>query len=211
MVTAPALDGIAEAAAAAFDGPPVRVNVGVPVTTGLLERLSDEYEDLWFEAGNEGEIVITGPAGGAAAWIGSWIAYQIQLWIEAGGGGTGRDAQGAYHPPNGRQWGPDASWLSDAAFASLGEREMRGRFWPVAPDFVVEIVSPSQKLADQQQKMRDWIAAEVKLGMLISPDDELIELYRADGSVEIFNRPDAVSCDPVMPGFTLRSDRIWRQ
>ena len=87
---------------------------------------------------------------------------------------------------------------------------MRRRFWPVAPDFVVEIVSPSQKLADQQQKMRDWIAAEVKFGMLISPDDELIELYRADGSVEIFNRPDAVSCDPVMPGFTLRLDEIWQ-
>ena len=211
MVTAPALDGIAEATAAAFDGPPVRVNVGVPVTTGLLERLSDEYEDLWFEAGNDGEIIITGLAGGAAAWIGFLIVHQIQLWIDSGGGGTGRDAQGAYRPPNGRPMGPDLSWLSDATFALLGEREMRGRFWPVAPDFVVEIVSPSQKLADQQQKMRDWIAAEVKLGMLISPDDELIELYRADGSIETFDRPDAVSCDPVMPGFTLRSDRIWRQ
>ena len=211
MVTAPALDGIAEAAAAAFDGLPVRINVGVPVATELLERLSDTYEDLWFEAGNDGEIIITGLAGGAAAWIGSLIAHQIQLWIGTGGGGIARDAQGAYHPPKGRQRGPDASWLSDATFALLSEREMRRRFWPVAPDFVVEIVSPSQQLADQQQKMRDWIAAEVKLGMLISPDDELVELYRADGSIQTFNRPDAVSCDPVMPGFTLRFDEIWRQ
>ena len=211
MVTAPALDGIAEAAAAAFDGPPVRIDIGAPVTAALLERLSDEYDGLWFEAGNDGEIIITGLAGGAARLIAGVIMEQIRLWLRAGGGGMAGDAQSGYDPPAGRPMGPDICWLSAATFGSLSEAEMRRRFWPVAPDFVVEIVSPSQKLADQQQKMRDWIAAEVKLGMLISPDDELVELYRADGSIETSNRPDAVSCDPVMPGFTLRFDEIWHR
>ena len=210
MVTAPAIKGIEEAAAAAWDGPPVRIDAGVPVTSDLLEWLSDQYEDLWFEAGDEREIIITGLAGGAVAGIGAWIAHQIHAWIESSGGGAAADAQGGYHPPKGRPRGPDISWLSDATLSLLTESQMRRRFWPVAPDFVVEIVSPSQKLADQQQKMREWITAEVQLGMLISPDDELVELYWADGRVEAFDRPDAVSCDPVMPGFTLRFDRIWR-
>ena len=210
MATAAAIKGIEEAAAVAWDGPPVRIDAGIPVTSDLLEWLSDQYEDLWFEAGDEREIIITGLAGGTARWIGALIATQIQLWVQAGGGGAAADAQGGYHPPKGRPRGPDISWLSDATLSLLTESQMRRRFWPVAPDFVVEIVSPSQKLADQQQKMREWIAAEVQLGMLISPDDELVELYWADGRVEAFDRPDAVSCDPVMPGFTLRFDRIWR-
>ena len=210
MVTAPAIKGIEEAAAAAWDGPPVRIDAGVPVTSDLLEWLSDQYEDLWFEAGDEREIIITGLAGGAVAGIGAWIAYQIHTWIESSGGGATADAQAGYHPPKGRPRGPDISWLSDATLSLLTESQMRRRFWPVAPDFVIEIVSPSQKLADQQQKMREWITAEVRLGMLILPDDELVELYWADGRVDAFYRPDAVSCDPVMPGFTLRFDRIWR-
>ena len=210
MATTPAIKGIEEAAAAAWDGPPVRIDAGIPVTSDLLEWLSDQYEDLWFEAGDEREIIITGLAGGTARWIGALIATQIQLWVQAGGGGAAADAQGGYHPPKGRPRGPDISWLSGATLSLLTESQMRRRFWPVAPDFVVEIVSPSQKLADQQQKMREWITAEVQLGMLISPDDELVELYWADGRVEAFDQPDAVPCDPVMPGFTLRFDRIWR-
>ena len=210
MVTASAVETIEEAVSAALDGPPVRLYVGVPVTDELLERLSGEYDTLWFEAGGEAEIIITGAAGGAARWIGALILFQIQQWLNAGAGGIAGDASGGYHPPNGRQWIPDASWLSEATAAELADTQMIRGYWPVAPDFVVEIVSPSQKLADQQEKMRNWIAAEVRLGMLISPDDELVELYWADGRVEVFHRPDAVSCDPVMPGFTLRFDRIWR-
>ena len=211
MVTAPALDGIAEAAAAAFDGPPVRISVGVPITTALLERLNDKYDGLWFEAGNEEEIVITGAAGGAARWIATFIIHQIHEWMNAGGGGLVGDSSGGYDPPTGVPRIPDVSWLDDSTLQRLTDLQMAGPYWPAAPDVVIEIVSPSQQLADQQQKMRDWIAAEVKLGMLISPDDELVELYRADGSIQTFNRPDAVSCDPVMPGFTLRLDEIWRR
>ena len=211
MVAAPAITGIAEAAAAAWAGPPVRIDAGVPVTTALLEWLSDQYDDLWFEAGTEGEIVITGLAGGAARLIGSIIIGQIRIWLRSGAGGAACDAQSGYHPPAGRPLGPDVSWLSDATFASLTEAQMLHRFWPVAPDFVVEIVSPSQSLRDQQAKMRDWIAAEVRLGMLLSPREELVELYWGDGRVERFERLDAVSCDPVMPGFSLRFDEIWHR
>ena len=211
MVSARVRQQVREAAESAWDGPPARVFVGVPITDDLLERLSDEYDGLWFEAGNEGEIVITGLAGGSAAWIGFWIASQIQAWIDSGGRGLGRDSSGGYHPPQGRPRGPDLSWLSDATLMLLSEAQMRGRFWPVAPDFVIEIVSPSQNLAEQRQKMREWIAAEVRLGVLIAPDGEFVELYWGDGRAETFFGYDEVSCDPVMPGFVLRCDEIWRR
>ena len=211
MVTAPATESIEKAAATAWDGPPTHVFVGVPVTDELLERLSDEYDGLWFEAGGEGEIVITGFAGGPARLIGAIILEQIRIWLRSGAGGAACDSQSGYHPPAGRPLGPDVSWLSEATFASLTEAQMLRRFWPVAPDFVVEIVSPSQSLRDQQAKMRDWISAEVRLGLLLSPGDELVEFYWSDGRVESFHRPDAVSCDPVMPGFTLQLDEVWRQ
>ena len=209
MVTASAVETLEDAVAAARSGPPVRFRPREPIADGLLEQLADEFE-LWFEDGDEGEVIITGPAGGKSSEDTFEVNVDIGTWVRLANLGKGRDSQGGYDPPLGRRWIPDASWLSDETLAKLTESQMRGAYWPVAPDFVVEVVSPSQDLADQQAKMRDWIAAEVRLGMLISPDDELVELYWAGGRVEAFHRPDAVSCDPVMPGFTLRFDRIWR-
>ncbi len=209
MVTASAVETLEDAVAAARSGPPVRFRPRGPIADELLEQLAGEFE-LWFEDGDEGEVIITGPAGGKSSEDTFEVNVDIGIWVRLADLGKGRDSQGGYDPPLGRRWIPDASWLSDATLAKLTESQMRGAYWPVAPDFVVEVVSPSQDLADQQAKMRDWIAAEVRLGMLISPDDELVELYWADGRVEAFDRPDAVSCDPVMQGFTLRFDRIWR-
>ena len=209
MVTASAVETIEDAVAAARSGPPVRFRFHGPISDELLEQLTGEF-GLWFEDGDEGEVIITGPAGGTSSEDTFEVNVDIGIWVRVMALGKGRDSQGGYDPPLGRRWIPDASWLSDETLAKLTESQMRGAYWPVAPDFVVEVVSPSQELADQQGKMRNWIAAEVRLGMLISPDDELVELYWADGRVESFHRPDAVSCDPVMPGFTLRFDRIWR-
>ena len=211
MATAvPVLDGIFQAAEAARCGPAVRLRVEEPVPDELMAQLADEFE-LWFEDGDEGEIIITGPAGGDAPHQSGRAFRQADEWSELRIMGLARDAQGGYDPPLGRRWVPDASWLSDETLAKLTESQKRGPYWPVAPDFVIEVVSPSQNLAGQRRKMRNWIAAEVRLGMLIAPDDELVELYWGDGRVEAFERPDAVSCDPVMPGFVLRFGRIWRQ
>ena len=209
MVSAPAIETIEDAAEAAREGAPVRFRPSAPVSDEQMERWGDQFE-LWFEDGEEGEIIITGGAGGDSPNITLEVSIQAANWSVSVLIGLCRDAQGGYHPLLGRRWIPDLSWLSDATLAKLTESQRRGVYWPVAPDFVLEVVSPSQLLSKQREKMRGWIAAEVRLGMLISPDDELVELYWADGRVESFSRPDALSCDPVMPGFTLRFDEIWR-
>ena len=209
MVSAPAIETIEDAAEAAREGPPVRFRLSSPASDEQLAQWAGRFE-LWFEDGEEGEIIITGPPGGLASDHTSEIVADMIFWSRSSGGGRARESQRGFHPPFGRRWIPDASWVSDETLAKLTEAQKRLPFWPIAPDFVLEVVSPSQRLSKQREKMRGWIAAEVRLGMLISPDDELVELYRADGSVEVFHRPDDVSCDPVMPGFTMTFERIWR-
>lgn len=200
---------VREAAESAWDGPPARVRIGEPVTGSLLEALAAEHE-VWLEAGRPGEIVVRGPAGGRVSQVNVAVIGQIGSWSRDSVPGMGCDSRGGYDPPDGKPLVPQVSWMSEATLASLTEAQMRRAYWPVAPEFVFEAVGLDQSLAEQQEKARDWIAAGVRLALLISPDDELVELYWADGRVESFSRPDALSCDPVMPGFTLRFDEIWR-
>ena len=200
---------VREAAESAWDGPPARVRIGEPVTGALLEALAAEHE-VWLEAGRPGEIVGRGPAGGRVSRVNAIVIGQIGSWSRDSVPGMGCDSRGGYDPPNGRPLVPQGSWMSEATAASLTGQQMSRAYWPVAPEFVFETVGLDQPLAGQQEKARGWIAAGVRLALLISPDDELAELYWADGRVESFSRPDALSCDPVMPGFTLRFDEIWR-
>ena len=82
-------------------------------------------------------------------------------------------------------------------------------FLQIAPDFILEVRSRSQSVANQQQKMADWIDAGVKLGLLIDPESKTAWLYRPDGSVRQYARPATLSMEPEMPGLTLDFAEIW--
>ena len=72
--------------------------------------------------------------------------------------------------------------------------------------------SPSQDLEKQREKMEDWAAMNVRLGMLIDPETQTVWLYRPDGdefAVEEFERPSRVPCEPEMPGLVLEFEQVW--
>ena len=96
-----------------------------------------------------------------------------------------------------------------AEFERLGRPGWSSGFLRIAPDFVLEVRSPSQALADQKQKMTEWAAAGVRLGLLIDPEGKTAFLYRPDGSVEEHARPATLSCEPEMPGLVLDFSEIW--
>ena len=80
MVSAPAIETIEDAAEAARAGPPVRFRVAEAVSDEQMERWGDEFE-LWFEDGEEGEIIITGGAGGDSPNITLEAASQARNWV----------------------------------------------------------------------------------------------------------------------------------
>jgi Uma2 family endonuclease len=57
--------------------------------------------------------------------------------------------------------------------------------------------------------MQEYIDNGVSLGLLIDRKSLTVYCYRADGSVVVLNNPDAVSCEPELPNFTLQIAKIW--
>ena len=78
------------------------------------------------------------------------------------------------------------------------------------PDFVIELRSPSDRLPDQQRKMRFWMAQGVQLGWLIDPFADTAHIYRPDREPELLQRPNSLSGEDVLPGLVVDLSRVWR-
>ena len=93
--------------------------------------------------------------------------------------------------------------------------EQKQGFPPIAPDFVIELVSPSdlknQRYEDLQAKMQEYLDNGVKLGWLIEPEAKTVEIYRVGKQVEILNNPQTLSGEDVLPGFVLDLSDICNQ
>ena len=215
MVTAVAADPIAEAARVALSGREVRIEPGRPITSAYLHQLSVEFEGLWFEEGRRGEIIISGAPGGCTRYRESELFGQIRDWAKLREPRFAFHTSGGYFPPGGRRMAPDASWVSAATqvlIDALSPEERSDGFFPVTPDFILEVRSPSQRLQDQHEKMEDWARAGVALGVLVDPESRTVWLYRPeeDGfAVAEFLRPSSVSCEPEMPGLVLEFEQVW--
>jgi len=212
MVTSVAVDPIDEAVALAQHAGELRVPVQHPITDEFLHELNAKYEIVAFQAASETELIISPPPGGFSAESQDLAWEQVRAWQLRRSLGWARSSARGYHPPGGRAWIPDGSWLSDEAVAEwerLGRPGLASGYWQLTPDFILEVRSPSQTVAGQQQKMADWAAAGVKLGLLIDPESKTAWLYRPGGSINEYAQPATLSMEPEMPGLELDFSEIW--
>jgi Uma2 family endonuclease len=80
---------------------------------------------------------------------------------------------------------------------------------PLAPDFVIELKSPTDFLNDVLAKMDEYMANGVLLGWLINPETRRMHVYRPGKEIEILENPLEVPGDPELPGFVLDLREIW--
>jgi len=88
-------------------------------------------------------------------------------------------------------------------------QENRGSFPELCPDFVLELRSPGDTLANLQRKMEEYIENGARLGWLIDPINGRVHVYRPGAEADVLEGPETVSGDPVLPGFVLDLQEIW--
>ena len=105
---------------------------------------------------------------------------------------------------------PDAAWLSKEKWERLSDAE-RKKFGHISPDFIVEVMSPSDDLPYLQDKMEMWIKNGVMLGWLINTEEETTYVYRADGIVsKVDSFSNTLTGEDVLPGFTFNLNLLLR-
>jgi Uma2 family endonuclease len=163
---------------------------------------------LRIERTAEGEILIMSPTGGRGSNQNLWITMQLALWAESDGTGVAFDSNGGFTLPNNAMRSPDAAWVDRRRLAPLTAEE-KGKFLPLCPDFVVELRSPSDRLADLKQKMEEYISNGALLGWLIEPFERQVFVYRPNQPIQQLDQPASVDAGPELPGFVLDLTKIW--
>lgn len=163
--------------------------------------------DLRIERTADGEVIIMPPAFADTGNRNFKIAQQIGNWADQSGTGEVFDSSSGFTLPNGATRSPDAAWILTARWDALSPEE-QASFAPIAPDFVVELRSSSDTLASLEEKMAEYIANGVRLGLLVDRQQRQVHVYRSGQTVILVN-PESVSCEPEMPGFVLKMARIW--
>lgn len=180
-----------------------------------LELSEDQFFDLCqingelrIERTADGVLEIMPPAGSTTGYRNSEINMQLRLWAKQDGSGLAFDSSAGFTLPNGAARSPDAAWIARSRWEQVPP-EKRDRFAPICPDFVIELRSPSDRLATLQDKLAEYLANGARLGWLLDPPTRHVYVYRPGAPVERLESPDAVAGDPVLPDFTLDLREIW--
>lgn len=101
--------------------------------------------------------------------------------------------------PNNRVRKPDCAFV---AAGRLPNDRSPGGDIAIAPDLVIEVVSPNDTYEEVSTKVMDYKSARVKLIWVISPETKTVLIRRLDGTCSELNESGALSGEDVLPGFT---------
>jgi Uma2 family endonuclease len=107
---------------------------------------------------------------------------------------------------------PDTVRGADIAFVHKDRIPAGGiprKFIPFAPDVAVEVVSPSDRMEEVEQKVGEWLAAGTKLVWVVVPKLRVIKVYRSLTDVTILTEKDELDGGEVMPGFRLLVSQVF--
>jgi Uma2 family endonuclease len=189
-------------------GLPVRLRFDRPMTDEELMRFCAVNDDLSVEREPNGEILVMTPANSRTSSMNSRINRLLDEWAEADGRGIVTGPDGGYTLPDGSMRAPDAAWVANRRWKALS-KEDQGRFAPICPEFVIELRSPSDNLADLQAKMEMWIANGAEVAWLIDPLEKAVVIYRPGEQPELLAQPTSVQGTGPIAGFELVLARIW--
>jgi Uma2 family endonuclease len=183
-------------------------NPNVQLTDNQFYQLCRDNPDIKLERSALGELIIMSPTGGETGKRNASIIADFVIWNRQTKLGEVFDSSTCFKLPNGSDRSPDVSWIQLERWNALTPSQQE-KFPPIAPDFVLELMSPSDSLQATQQKMKEYMDAGVKLGWLIDPKTRCVEIYRTGQHVEVLSSPTSLFGEDVLPGFVLDMRVVW--
>ena len=153
-----------------------------------------------------GVLVVREPAGYTHGRVAMNVAMKLGTHVEHGGAGQLFAAETGFTLAR----KPDTVRAPDVAFVRrdrLLDPATRG-FPDLAPDLVVEVLSPDDRPGEVLAKVADWLSAGTRLVWVIDPERRAARVYRADGSQSFIREHESLVGEDVLPGFSCLLESI---
>ena len=177
------------------------------LTSRQFRELCRANPDLKLELTATGELSIMPPTGWESGRRNADLNADLVIWNRQAKLGSVFDSSTGFILPNGAVRSPDAAWVCRERLAALNP-DPEG-FLPLAPDFVVELRSASDRLKPLQDKMQEYCDNGVRLGWLLNVQEREAEIYRLNKAVEVIKAPASLCGEDILPGFVLDLPNIF--
>ena len=172
-------------------------SIDLQVTQQQFIAFAATNRDLQLERTSQGELIVNPPTGWETGKRNRSLTGQLDRWYEENDTlGEAFDSSTGFILPNGAIRSPDASWVSQERWEALTPED-KATFPKICPDFVVELRSRSDAIRPLQNKMKEYLDNGTKLGWLIDPQQQRVEVYQIGKKTEILENPTELSAEPI--------------
>ncbi len=181
-------------------------SITLRVTHEEFEKLCQDNPELRLELTANGELITMVPVALESSEKNGDLFGEVWAWNRQTKSGRAFDSSGGFTLPNGAVRSPDVTWVGKPK----ADEVIRGVTFPnLVPDFVIELRSKSDSLKTLREKMEEYRSNGVRLGWLINPQKQQVEIYRLGQEVEILASPTTLSGENVLPGLTIDLSSIF--
>ena len=102
---------------------------------------------------------------------------------------------------------PDIAYIAKESWPKCDPMDA---FWPGAPDLAVEVLSPSDRTGEVDEKIQDWLTAGVRLVWIVDPKLCTVTSYRSATDITVHTADGELKGGQVVRGFRCRVAEIFR-
>lgn len=157
----------------------------------------------------KGVLIVMSPAGSEHGRIASRILIRLGNHVEANDLGETFAAETGFLIES----NPDTVRAPDAAFVSherLNAVKLTSAYLPLAPDLVVEVVSPNDSSSDVEAKAEQWLNAGSQIVLVADPQNETIRIYRSTSEIQVFHSGESFSSGEVCDNWQLAVNDVFK-
>ncbi|BAY90046.1 MULTISPECIES: Uma2 family endonuclease [unclassified Tolypothrix] len=173
------------------------------LTVEDLEKMQQQYPDYRMEL-VKGNVIVMSPSGYESDEVAATIVSYLYNWVKPRKLGRITASSAGFRLPNSDVRAPDASFV-------LAERLRRSpkSFAQLAPDLIVKVKSPSDNLEDIRGKIQEFLSLGTKVGILLNPDEQIVEVYNVGKEVIVLHNGDVLTVPELLPGWEVAVSDLW--
>jgi Uma2 family endonuclease len=155
------------------------------------------------------ELVDMGNSGMQHGELGAFLAGMLSIYVRQHRLGVVCDSSTAFTFKNKNKRSPDVSFVSRDRLQGL--KFLPKGYFQGSPDLAVEILSPSNTIAEIHEKIVEYFENDTRLVWVIHPDEKYVLVYHSPEPDRLLRSLDRLDGEDVVPGLAISVGELFAE